>query len=448
METPSYEPNEELSVASELLETEPKIESPSTPTENSVKKIGYKDIFTQKEFMKLTIAGLISRFGDSIDMIAFTWLIYQVTQSASWSAIIFACNMLPTVLVQPFAGVLVERMRKKPVMVIADLVRGLLVAGLAILYLTDTLYPMILIIFTLIISTVEAFCNPASMAVTPKVLKSEYYEFGTSLSATLTQVLELIGLGAAGVIIGTFGVKSAFFIDAITFLISAAILFTLRFKDTELSTEKFSRKEYFGNLKEGFQYIKKTPVIRNFCLMGIFINAIMVPVNSLQTPLITEVLHQGSELLSVLNVAIIIGLALGSFFFPFFSRKLSVTCVVILSGFIVSASVFGLTLGRFFTEHTIAVYAIACFSSFLLGIGVSPILAELRVQFMKMVSEDYLSRVSALFNACVSAASPITSFMVSALVLKLSTAQILTYSGLLCAILFIFLSIKKVKFES
>ena len=96
-------------------------------------KIGYRDVFGQKEYLKLLIANLISRFGDSIDAIAFTWIVYQVTGSASWSAIIFAMNRLPSIFVQPFAGAWVERRNKKRIMVGADLIRGVIVVMLAVL---------------------------------------------------------------------------------------------------------------------------------------------------------------------------------------------------------------------------------------------------------------------------------------------------------------------------
>ena len=64
-------------------------------------KISYRDVFKQKEYLKVIIANLISRFGDSLDAIAFTWLVYAITGSASWSASIFAMNQLPSILVQP-----------------------------------------------------------------------------------------------------------------------------------------------------------------------------------------------------------------------------------------------------------------------------------------------------------------------------------------------------------
>lgn len=68
------------------------------------KKIGYKDVFRQKEYLKMIFAALINRFGDSIDAIAFTWIVYELTGNAAWSAIIFGANRVPSVIITPLAG--------------------------------------------------------------------------------------------------------------------------------------------------------------------------------------------------------------------------------------------------------------------------------------------------------------------------------------------------------
>lgn len=209
----------------------------------------YKDIFSQKEYMKLMVANVISRFGDSIDSIAFTWLVYQVTESAAWSAAMFAMNQLPSVLVQPFAGALVEGMNKKRVTVAADVIRGIVVAGLAILYFLGKVNPWVMVAFTLIISTVEAFCGPASMALIPRLIAPEYYEHATSLNASVCTVVQLIGLGAAGVVIGKLGIEGAIAIDAVTFFGSAFIRMTLRVQEEKQQTEEISVSSYLENLK-------------------------------------------------------------------------------------------------------------------------------------------------------------------------------------------------------
>ena len=58
------------------------------------KKVNYKAILKESGYRKLLISTMINRFGDSLDAVAFTWLVYQVTHSGVWSAIIFGMNIL------------------------------------------------------------------------------------------------------------------------------------------------------------------------------------------------------------------------------------------------------------------------------------------------------------------------------------------------------------------
>ena len=67
-------------------------------------KVGYRDIFRQTEYMKIMIAALINRFGDSIDAIASTWIVYEITGNAAWSAIIYGVNRIPSIIITPLAG--------------------------------------------------------------------------------------------------------------------------------------------------------------------------------------------------------------------------------------------------------------------------------------------------------------------------------------------------------
>ena len=76
------------------------------------KKIGYKDIFRQREYMKMILAALINRFGDSIDAIAAAWIVYEISGNAAWSAVIFGINYLPSVVITPLAGAWVEGKKK------------------------------------------------------------------------------------------------------------------------------------------------------------------------------------------------------------------------------------------------------------------------------------------------------------------------------------------------
>lgn len=410
-------------------------------------KVGYKDILKQTEFMKLIAANLISRFGDSIDAIAFTWLVYTITGSAAWSAIIFAVNQLPSVLVQPFAGALVENMDKKKIMVVTDFIRGGIVAGLAVLYLTGNVNAWIMLLFTIIISSVEAFCLPASMAVMPKIIDKKYYTFGTSLSSTLSTVIQLIGIGAAGLIIGVFGIGVAIFIDGATFFGSAAILCFLKIKETNLRKGKPNVKEYMQNLVGGVKYLKKQPVIRNFCILSVIINAVITPLNALQSPMISEIMGQGGELLSVFSIAIMAGMGVGAFLYPFYSKHLSARANIVLGGLGVGIGFYSYTFGIHLQESVVAIYALTIGASVLIGFASSMVSATLGVQFMKNVEQDYLARVGSIFNAGASAATPVVSFMISILTAFCPVVKIFQICAVASVIIFIFIVIRRVHFE-
>lgn len=418
-----------------------------SPEQEAPRKIGYRDVFTQKEYIKNMSANLISRFGDSVDSIAYTWLVYQITGSAAWSAIIFAMNRIPSVVVQPFAGALVEGMNKKKLMALTDAIRAIIVAVLAVLYIFGLVSPWIMLLFTLIISTVEAFCLPASTAILPRLLKEEYYEFGTALSSSLSTVVELIGLGMAGVIIGLFGIETAIFIDAATFLCSCLIRLTLKIKEENLHKGKFAAKEYLTTLKEGLVYMKGKPVIWNYCILAVFANAILVPFNALQSPLVSEVMGQGETLLSVMGIAVVAGMGIGSFLYPYISRKTSTRGLIVAGGVFLGIAVGMFSLGTFVNTRIVAAYGLTVICSLLMGLSASIVNAHLSVHFIKAVAQDYLARTVAILGAAASAATPVTSLLISALVEKLSTAQIMLWSGGLCVILFLYVGLRKIRLE-
>lgn len=415
--------------------------------QKNTQKISYRDVFTQKEYLKVIAANLISRFGDSLDAIAFTWLVYAITGSASWSAIIFAMNQLPSILVQPFVGPLVESLNKKKILVLTDIIRGIIIVALAVLFMNNQITPWILVIFTLCISTVEAFHIPASMAAIPKIIEPQYYTYATSLNSTLSTVVQLIGIAAAGFIISGIGIGNAIIIDGITFFGSALILATLRLKEENLLKQKLNMNEYFATLKAGASYVKNQPVIRNFCILGMITNAVIVPINALQSPLIQDVMGQGTELLSGFSLALLIGMGFGSFFFPFIAEKMKPRTIIVTGGLIVALTFFAFTFGIYIQNNIIAIYALTCVTSFLLGAGASLLSSVLGVQFMKVVEQDYLARVGSIFNAGSSLATPVVSLIIGAVTVSFSVTEIFQISGALCVILFLFIGIRKVRFE-
>lgn len=410
-------------------------------------KVGYRDIFRQKEYMKIIVANIVSRFGDSIDSIAFTWLVYAVTGSAAWTAVIFALNQLPSVILQPFAGAMVEGMNKKRIMVVTDVIRGAIVALLAGMYVKGIINPLVLAGFTLVISSVEAFCLPAGIALIPKIIDKKYFAFGTSMNSTFSSISQLIGLGLAGVIIGMWGIGAAMLVDGVTFFLSAFITSMVKVKEEHRVKVKMDAQGYFQELKEGFSYIKVRKIVFNFCILAVIVNAITVPLNSLQTPMAVEIFGLGSELLSIFGVALIAGMSIGTFILPYFMEKFSVRGIVVSAGIISGVAYGGFALGRFTYGQKIPSYLLCGVISVVLGMAVSWILGAVNIQFMKSVEEEYLARAASIFNACASAAAPIMSLIVSGLSLWLSVGTIFMIAAVSAIVVFMVTGIAKMQME-
>lgn len=411
------------------------------------KKIGYKDIFRQREYMKMILAALINRFGDSIDAIAAAWIVYEISGNAAWSAVIFGINYLPSVVITPLAGAWVEGKKKKTIMVITDLIRAFCVACVATLYLIGILQPWMLMITTLTISTAEAFRGPASTALLPKILDKEYFEYGLSLAGTLSKITEIIGTASAAAIIALIGSAGAIYIDMATFIMSAVIIMFVNSKEENLVARKFDKEAYFGDLKDGFSYVKKDKALKLMIILSVFLNGILVPLNSLEAPLANEILGTGAEVLSIIGIFATVGMILGTITYPMLKKRLSGKAMWIGSG--IGEALFYILIVACKPLYTslIVVYTITAALCFVLGYVVSVVTSYVSLYLVKGIDENYLARISGISSAIGMASLPIMSFVVSAAVSVTNTKIIFIIAGSISVIFTVCMFFNKILSE-
>ena len=372
-------------------------------------KIGYKDILKQKEYMKIITAALINRFGDSVDAIASAWIVYELTQKAYWSALIYALNLIPSVVITPLAGAFVEKKSKKKIMILTDLIRALCVAYIATAYLGGFLQGWHLIITTLVISTAEAFRGPSSSALTPLVLKQEYYEYGTSLSMSLSTIVEMVATGIAAGIIALIGTAGAIYVDMVTFVLSALIITTLHVTEVSKLETSFQMSQYLTTLREGFQYAIHLKALLFLCLIAMFLNAILVPFNSMQAPFVKEVLNGNASVLSVLGVTMSISSLLASISYPKISKKISPRILMVSCAAAIGLFYIGMIVAKPLYITKVGIYGVTASLFFVLGVVVGWVNSFASVQFMKIIDPQYLARCSALLTSLSMGVSPIAS---------------------------------------
>lgn len=416
----------------------------------------YKTIIGESNYRKLIFSGVIDRFGDSVDALAFTWLVYQITHNAMWSAIVFALNMLPNVIVQPFAGAVVEKQNKKRVIIAAYIIRAAVITIFALLYTLGLVNALVMAVLTLVITTVESFSLPASSAFTAQVIKKEHLTCGMSLSKMLTSAASLVGTGIAGVIIAAWGAIPAMIIDISTFIIASVLI--LMMKNTETAYTKADNEtnevyvktdvtnsdgkfsELFAN---GIKYVLKTPVVRNFCILCVAINLMLVPINALQAPMAEEIFKMGGELLSVAGVFASLGGIVGAAILPALSKKLNPLQTICLGTAILGISLAGIGLGGIVSSKVFLCYTVVSTCFFAMVLSATLVGSIIGIQFMKSVDSEYMARAAAVFNAISTAAMPIGSLLVSILVAHIATDKIILFGSFFAGIVLIVILMTK-----
>ena len=196
-----------------------------------------------RDFTLLYIGTLISLGGDWFLTVALLDLVLQLTGSATLSSLMLLCQSLPIFLVTPLAGRLVDRVDRRKLMIVMDLIR-MGACLLPLLARTPALLPFAYA-GVMIISIGSAYFEPASQAALPNLVAREDLGPANVLMGSTWGTMLAVGAAIGGIVTMRFGRNVSFVVDAISFLASAFILWIIRtpFSETverthEVSTER------------------------------------------------------------------------------------------------------------------------------------------------------------------------------------------------------------------
>jgi MFS family permease len=197
-------------------------------------------------FLRLWIGQGASFLGDAVSMVALVVLVVQVTGSASAVGGALIARLLPT-LASPLAGVLADRLDRRPVLVASDLARAVLVLGLIFARDLITIYVLVFLM-----GLARTFFNPTVRAAFPGVVGGGDLTRANALLGGTFSVSETAGPVLGGLLVATVGVDAAFVFDSATYLISAALLSLIPLPRPQREEEGSGFGE---DLRSGFAYL-------------------------------------------------------------------------------------------------------------------------------------------------------------------------------------------------
>lgn len=402
-------------------------------------------LFINRDFGLLFWGRLVSQVGDGIHYFALTWLVLDLTGSgAALGALLFASS-IPAVILAPFTGVLADLWDRKTIVVSMDVLRGLILLGLAAVFKAGYLSLPILYGATVLSSLCGVLFGPAISATIPGLVKKEELVKANSLNNLSRAATMIVGPVLGAFLLSGSGYLGVFLINGIAFLLSALSETFIRFpevirEEVANGKELSQGQQFILSLKEGFAYVWQNPGLRTVIFFALAINFLAAPLFGVVFPYFgKEVLGLEAEQFGTVQATIPVGYLIGTLAMGYLTRKFGKGAL--LTWGIAGQGIVSMLIGVFALPFVYGAVSYPVIMAFLLTtVFVSGILNTLvnvpfQVVLQETVPDNYRGRVYGLLDSMVQMLVPVSMASSGVLVDNFSPASLLMGIGLIIVIL-------------
>ena len=402
----------------------------------------FRDILRERNFSLLWSGQIISQFGDRLNQMALIGMVYEKVGYSTFAlAKVMLPMIIPVLIIGPVAGVYVDRWNRKWTMIISDIARGLfvLLIPLSLIYV-KTMAPVYVIIF--IVFSITRFFLPAKMAILPDIVSTDKLLIANSLSSTTRMIAAILSLPLAGFIVRWVGAKGGFYIDAITFFLSAFMIWMIRleknnthkYKDDLIVTKEALgqsiRRSVFKDVMEGLRYLISSRELLLVTVMSFLLMSGAGAVSVVIVVFIQESLKSVTRDLGLLGMSLGAGLFLGSVLYGRFGEMLP-KFKVIFSGFTMG----GILVVLFsLVIKASGSLALALVLAAVLGLVSSPIVVSSNTMLHEIMPNKIRGRIFSSLEVIIHIAFLVCMLLTSFLAEFINKASILVVSGIFFAV--------------
>ena len=365
----------------------------------------------------------ISLIGTWMTRIATSWLVYRLTGSALLLGAVGFAGQIPSFLLAPFAGVLVDRWNRHRLLIATQVLALLQSLGLAILTLTGVVQIWHIILLSIFQGLINAFDMPARQAfVVEMVEKREDLPNAIALNSSMVNAARLLGPSIGGVIIAAVGEGWCFMLDAISYL--AVIASLLAMKITPRLTKQFREAKMLQQLREGWKYASRFAPIRKVLLLLALVSLVGMPYTVLMPVFANEILHGGPSTLGLLMAASGVGALVGALLLA--ARK----SVLGLGKYIpLMAGAFGAGLIAFSFSRALWLSMLLMIVT---GLGFMVQMAASNTVLQTIVEEDKRGRVMSFYTMAFMGTAPFGSLLAGSVAARIGAPHTLLFGGVGC----------------
>lgn len=364
----------------------------------------------------------ISLIGTWMTRLATTWLVYRLTHSALLLGIVTFAGQIVSFALGPFAGVWVERLDRRKLLIWTQAAAAIQSLAMAALTLAHVITLWEIIVLTALQGLINAFDMPARQSFLIQMIEDRN-DLGNAIAINSSMVngARLIGPAIAGLLIGAFGEGWCFLIDGVSYFAVIASLVMMRIKLLDVRRTASSMLE---QVREGWNYVRAFRPIRTIlllfsllCLMG-YPFAVLLPVY------VVQVLHGGAATLGWLSGASGIGALVSAI-----SLALRKSIVGLTHMLQIAAAMLGAALVIFGLSRTLWVSLVLMA---FVGFGLMQSAAVSNTIVQSLVPEDKRARVMSYYTMAFFGAAPFGSLLAGALAHRLGAPNTLIFTGAFC----------------
>jgi MFS family permease len=364
----------------------------------------------------------ISLIGTWMTRIATSWLIYRLTGSALLLGVLGFAGQVPTFLLAPVAGVVVDRLNRHHVLVVTQVLAMIQSAALAVLTLTGVITVAQVVALSVFQGLINAFDMPARQSLVPFMVDDRAdLANAIALNSSMVNAARLIGPSIAGVLIAVAGEGVCFLADAFSYL---AVIVSLLAMHMVLPVRKTSGARVLAELSDGFRYAMGFIPIRAILGLLALVSLMGMPYVVLMPIIATTMLGGGAHTLGFLMAASGFGALIGALYLA--SRR----SVLGLGRLIpVAATVFGLGIVMLSRSH--ALWLSLCVMP-IIGGGMMVQMAASNTVLQTIVEEEKRGRVMSFYAMSFAGMAPFGSLLAGALGQRYGAPLALLVGGVAC----------------
>lgn len=252
---------------------------------------------------------LISLAGTWMQIVAQGWLVYELSRSEAMLGVVGFASAIPALVVTPWAGVIIDRVRKRNLLLLTQAAAMALALILAGLTFAEVVQVWHIVVLAVLLGVVNAFDGPARQAFVVEMVGARDLPNAIALNSMTFNAARVIGPAFGGVLLATVGSAWCFTFNGLSFLAVIVSLFAMRLNQVRLVHDRGSP---WQQLKSGIQYVAAQSEQRGLLLLAFFFSTFGISYNTVLPSFVDRLLDAGAAGFGMITAASGIGAVTGA----------------------------------------------------------------------------------------------------------------------------------------